>query len=98
MLFSQTEIDYEHLLKVLAQNKVRSFYVPVNEVSVMDLLNGLKHLNEELHRNFKAVIDLENLPYFGQIVSKQIHDDQILFRVLYEIVDIAHMFESFQAQ
>lgn len=39
---------------------------------------------------------LQILPDFSQVVSKKIHDNQILFTILHEIIDITNMLQSFQ--
>ena len=45
MLLGETKVHNKNLLKVLAEYKVGSLHISVNEISVMNLLNGFQHLN-----------------------------------------------------
>lgn len=97
MLLGQPKIDDEDLLEILAQHKVGSLNVPVYEASVMDFLYSLQHLNEQLHSNIQTIMGLQVLTHFGQVVAQQVHHDEVLFAVFHEIIDVANVFEAFQA-
>ena len=98
MLLCETEINDEDLFIVLWEHKIWCFHVSVDEVSVMNLFDGLKHLDQKLNGYLEAVVYLKDFPYFSQIVAKKIHHNQILFTVFDEIVDIADMFKTLQTQ
>lgn len=64
--------------------------------TIMNLFYRGKHFNYKLYSNLQAVVSFQNFPDFCEIRSKKIHYDQILFRILYKIIDITYMFETFE--
>lgn len=96
MLFGKAKIHNKNLLEILAEHKIGCLDITMNEPSIMNFLNSLQHFNQQLNCNFETVMRLKIFPDFCQVVSKQIHDNQILFTILDKIIDIAHMLESFQ--
>lgn len=65
MLLSQSEINDKHLFKILGEDKVRGFNVPMDEIPVVDLLDCLEHLDQELDSDLEAVIVFEDLSDFS---------------------------------
>ena len=98
MFFGKSKINNVDLLKILAEYEVRGLDVPVNEASVVDLLDGHEHLDQQLDCNLQAVVSLQVLPYLGEVVAQQVHHNKILLAIFNEVIHIAYVFQALKVR
>lgn len=94
MLLCKAEIHDENSAVLLAQNKVRSLDITMDEASVMYLLNGYQHLQQDVNRDFETVGLLQTSPSTRQINAQEVHHNQILLRILNEVIYACDVFEA----
>ena len=96
VLLSKPEVDDVNLAHVLTENKVGGLHISVNILFVMYFLDCLKHLYEQLNSNLKMIMRLKTLPDLGEVITQQIHDNQVLLSIFNEIESIADVLGAMQ--
>ena len=66
----------------------------MNKAPVTNLLNRDEHLKQNMDGDLEAVRLLKTSPSPSQIYSKQVHDYQILFRILNKVVNASYVFQA----
>lgn len=75
VLFCESEVNDVYFLKVLAENKIGSFNITMDIISVVHLFDGIQHLYEQLYGHPEVVVELEYPPDPCEVESEEVHDN-----------------------
>ena len=96
MFFSKAKIDYEDLPVFLAKNKIRCLHISMDETSFVDFAYRYNHLHQDLYGNLEVIALLKTTSSFSQVYAKQIHNNEILFRILDVFVRVCDVLEPYK--
>ena len=96
MTFSQTEINNVNSARFSTQNEVAGLNISVDESPLMHLANTSEHFYQNLNSYFERVVLVETSARLGQVDSHEVHDNEVLLRVVDEVVDVRDVLETFE--
>jgi hypothetical protein len=67
----------------------------MNKTTLVNLFNRSQHLNKDLNDNLERVVRLKTTPRFSEINPHKVHNNQVLLRVVYEVIYIRNMRTTF---
>ena len=67
----------------------------MDEAAFMDLANCGEHLHQDMDCDLEAIVLLKTAANFSQINCHQIHHNQILLRIMHEVINIGHMLQPY---